>query len=105
MKLGDIPDRIVFDAKNISLYYGQVEVMLGEDYLLEEKMNRASAILPQLDGMEGILHLEDYEKGTENIIFEKECGRRNYPDDTQAANPEATQKMGQPPQKRTARET
>ncbi|MDD3220031.1 MAG: hypothetical protein PHC41_07215 [Lachnospiraceae bacterium] len=95
MKLGDIPDRIVFDAKNnISLYYGQVEVMLGEDYLLEEKMNRASAILPQLDGMEGILHLEDYEKGTENIIFEKSVAEEITQDDTQAANPEATQENG-----------
>ena len=39
--------------------------------LLDEKMSRAAAILPQLEGMEGVLHLETWSPGTVNIVFSR----------------------------------
>lgn len=54
-----IPDHIQFDSSySISLIYGDVTVQLGKDENLEEKMNRVLAILPNLTGKKGILHME-----------------------------------------------
>lgn len=54
-----IPDHIEFDSSyQITLTYGDVQVMLGKDEYLEDKMIRVSAILPKLSGEKGILHME-----------------------------------------------
>lgn len=53
-----------------TLHYGNVTVQLGADELLEEKMRRVSAIVPQISEMSGTLHLENYEEDTENIVFD-----------------------------------
>lgn len=71
-KFGIKPDSISVDSGNsITLHYGTVDVCLGKDTLLEEKMARADAILPQLKGLSGTLHLENYSEDTVNIIFDK----------------------------------
>lgn len=63
-------DRIVFgEDLSVSLYYGEIQVELGTDTDLEEKMTRVSAILPELEGMSGVLHLEDFTEDTQNIVF------------------------------------
>ncbi len=65
------PDSVEFDANlNITLHYGSVDVLIGEDDLLEEKMARVAAILPSLEGKSGTLHLESYSSDTENIVFD-----------------------------------
>ena len=70
---GILPDRVYFDKDyNITLYYGSTRILLGQDDLLEEKMNRAAAILPNIQGMSGELHLENYSSDTENIVFDKD---------------------------------
>lgn len=54
-----IPDHINFsDTYEISLEYGDITVKLGKDENLEEKMSRVIAILPQIQGLKGILHME-----------------------------------------------
>lgn len=66
------PDRLVFnDMNQLVLYYGEVEVRLGNDENMDEKMNRLSGILPQLEGMEGILHLENITEDTAGVVFDK----------------------------------
>ena len=71
-KFGIKPDSISVDSGNsITLHYGTVDVCLGKDILLEEKMARADAILPQLKGLSGTLHLENYSEDTINIIFDQ----------------------------------
>lgn len=66
------PDRLVFnDMNQLVLYYGDVEVRLGSDENMDEKMNRLSGILPQLEGMEGILHLENITEDTAGVVFDK----------------------------------
>ena len=71
-KFGIKPDSISVDSgNNITLHYGTVDVCLGKDILLEEKMARVDAILPQLKGLSGTLHLENYSEDTINIIFDQ----------------------------------
>lgn len=65
------PDKLVFnDMKQLVLYYGEIEVRLGNDENMDEKMNRLVGILPQLDGMEGILHLENITEDTQAVVFD-----------------------------------
>ena len=66
-----IPDYVEFDKNyQIILYYGDVTVFLGRDQFLEDKMARAYAILPQLEGRKGILHLESVTEQNKMITFE-----------------------------------
>lgn len=65
------PDRLVFNAlKQLVLYYGSIEVNMGSDENMDEKMNRLIGILPQLEGMEGVLHLENVTEDTASVVFD-----------------------------------
>ncbi len=65
------PDKLVFnDMKQLVLYYGEIEVRLGNDENMDEKMNRLVGILPQLEGMSGILHLENITEDTQAVVFD-----------------------------------
>ena len=64
------PDEVNFDENmQITLTYGDLTVNLGKDELIEEKLTRMAAILPSIEGKSGILHMEDYTSGTQNIVF------------------------------------
>lgn len=64
------PDAVNFDeSMQITLSYGDVTVDLGKDELMEEKLARVAAILPDVEGKSGVLHMEDYTSGTQNIVF------------------------------------
>lgn len=68
-----IPDHIQFDSSySISLVYGNVTVQLGKDENLEEKMNRVLAILPNLTGKKGILHMESVSSDMNTFEEEQE---------------------------------
>ena len=57
------PDRLVLDEKGqLVLYYGKVEARMGSDKNMDEKMSRLLGIIPQLGGMEGVLHLENVDE-------------------------------------------
>ncbi|MGN0399894.1 MAG: hypothetical protein ACI4EO_07180 [Blautia sp.] len=66
------PERMVFDEKGqLYMYYDEIQVNMGSDENLDGKVSRLLGILPQLDGMKGILHLENANSTTESIVFEK----------------------------------
>ena len=68
-----IPDHIQFDdSYEISLLYGDITVYLGKDVYLEDKMTRAIAILPQISGEKGILHMENITDMVKTVTFEAE---------------------------------
>lgn len=68
-----VPDHIMFDDNyEISLLYGDVTVQLGKDQYLEDKMTRAIAILPQLSGQKGVLHMENISRNSKMVTFEAE---------------------------------
>ncbi len=69
-KYGLNPDIVRYDeADGMTLVFGSVRVLLGQDLYLEEKVARVDAILPNLEGMAGTLHLEDYTEGDKDILF------------------------------------
>ena len=67
-----VPDKIMFDGNgDISLSYGSIEVLLGSSENLSKKILLLSYILPQLSGMQGTLHIENWTENTTDIIFDK----------------------------------
>lgn len=70
-KMEEKPDRLVFNELNqLVLYYGNIEVRLGNDENMDEKINRMVGILPYLDGLTGILHLENITEDTKSVVFD-----------------------------------
>ncbi len=69
---GLVPDSILYgqDYSPI-LIYGTIQVYVGDTELLTQKVERISKIMPSLDGLSGILHLENWTEDTTNIVFEK----------------------------------
>ncbi len=66
------PDSIRYGVKNEPvLVYEQVEVSLGSIELLTQKVERMKKILPELEGMAGTLHLENWTESSTNIVFER----------------------------------
>jgi len=43
--------------------------------LLEEKIDRMLRILPQIEGLYGTLHLENYSSQNTDIVFEKDTAQ------------------------------
>ena len=68
-----LTDRIYFDKNfEMTLYFGRIRVELGNGDLIEEKIQRLNAILPELEGMSGVLRLGGYQTGQESITFTKD---------------------------------
>ncbi len=54
------------------LTYGTVKVSMGSlEFLTQRKWSGWQKIKPQLQGMEGTLHLENWTEETTNIVFDK----------------------------------
>ena len=69
------PDQIQMDEKSmLTLTYGQIQVKLGKDRYLDDKMARMQAILPILEGQKGTLHLENITSERKTITFENAEG-------------------------------
>ena len=67
-----IPDSITYGVENEPvLTYGTVKVSMGSLEFLTQKVERLAKIKPQLQGMEGTLHLENWTEETTNIVFDK----------------------------------
>ena len=66
------PDAIRYGTEHEPvLIYEAVEVNMGSTELLTQKVERIKKILPELSGMAGTLHLENWTESTTNIVFEK----------------------------------
>lgn len=66
-------DKIFFDSSNeIVLYMEQVKVQLGDCENLVDKLYKLKQVSPELQGLKGTLHLENYTEDAPNIIFKKE---------------------------------
>lgn len=71
----DIPtDKIYFDNdENITLYYGDVRILIGTDKYIDEKINELSLLLPKLEGYSGILHMENYKGEGGSFTLQKDA--------------------------------
>lgn len=73
MKYEITTDRIYFDsADHITLYFGDVRIYLGNSDFLDEKVNKLQYLLPKLEGMAGVLHMENYAGESGTFTFEKD---------------------------------
>ncbi len=65
------PETITFQENgNLTADFGGICVNLGDSDYLVEKAMRLDAILPQLDGKKGTLHLESWTPLTTDVIFD-----------------------------------
>lgn len=63
-------DRIYFDGNDeITLYFDNVRVGLGTTNLLEEKIQKLDAILPDIKGKSGYLNMGSYDEGNDSFTF------------------------------------
>ena len=66
-------DKIYFDQNNqMTLYFENIRVRLGDISNIDDKIMRLKTILPELEGQKGILRMENYEDGMKNITFNKD---------------------------------
>lgn len=71
-KYNQLPDEIRFNDKlEVILYYGDIQVNVGTEENLSQKIIRLSYILPQLNGLSGTLHLENWTEESTDIVFDK----------------------------------
>lgn len=65
-------EKILFDSEyNVYLYFGDVEVSIGTDENIDEKIINLQYILPKLEGKKGILNMQEYSDSTDNVTFEE----------------------------------
>ncbi len=70
-------DKIFFDQnRNITLYFDKARVQLGSMENIDEKMIKLQYIIPKLEGLSGVLFMENYseESGEEYITFQRDDG-------------------------------
>lgn len=66
-------DKILFKQDGtLSIQMGDIQVMLGNSDNMEDKITELANLLPQLENLKGILHLENYDSTKDSIIFTKE---------------------------------
>ena len=68
-------DKIYFSKDyEITLYFGNARVSIGTMDSIDEKMMQLKQIVPKLEGLSGVLHMEDYtdESDAGYITFEKD---------------------------------
>lgn len=80
LDIADALDRYEIHADKVSeaenggfmVEMDKIRVMLGYDIYMEEKISELKALLPELQGMSGVLHLEEYDSTKDSIIFTKD---------------------------------
>ena len=65
-----IADTIYFDeSKNITLFFDEVRVNIGDGSNMNEQFMTLPKILPSLEGQKGVLHMEKYSEDNPNVVF------------------------------------
>lgn len=67
------PESVFFSENGeITLYFGEVKVLLGKDESMDEKIIRLKNIVGSLEGKKGTLHMENVEEDTKSVTFTTE---------------------------------
>ncbi|MBE6015472.1 MAG: cell division protein FtsQ [Lachnospiraceae bacterium] len=67
------PNKIFFDYQgNVTLYFGDVRVELGDEANTKLKVADLEKILPKLSGKKGVLHMENYSADKDSVTFTAE---------------------------------
>ncbi|MBQ0042771.1 MAG: cell division protein FtsQ [Lachnospiraceae bacterium] len=63
-------DRIYFsENRDMTLYFGGVRVLLGDGSSIDEKITKLQYILPELEGHQGALDMQNYTGADDTITF------------------------------------
>lgn len=63
-------DRIYFsENRDMTLYFGGVRVLLGDGSSIDEKITKLQYILPELEGYQGALDMQNYTGADDTITF------------------------------------
>ncbi len=63
--------KIYFDRNmNVTLYFGQARVRLGDGTRIDEKIMQLSAIVPSIEGKKGVLDMSELNENTKTLTFE-----------------------------------
>lgn len=72
-KYSILPQEISYDAQLLpTLSYSGIQVVVGSDEYLSQKVVRLAAIMPQLSGLSGTLHMETWTPDTTDIVFQRD---------------------------------
>lgn len=65
--------KIQFDSLyDVSLHFGKVRVIMGEDADMDQIIMHLTGILPHLEGKSGVLHMENFSEANKDITFEED---------------------------------
>ncbi len=65
--------KIQFDSLyDMSLHFGNVRVIMGEDADLDQIIIHLTGILPHLEGKSGVLHMENFSESRKDVTFEED---------------------------------
>ena len=68
-----VPESVVYGQSGSPvLVYGNVQIALGTQEYLTQKVERIAKILPMIKDKTGVLHLEDWSGETSNIVFDEQ---------------------------------
>ncbi len=66
-------DKIYFNSNSeMTLYFGKARVALGSMNGIDEKIMKLKALLPKLEGLEGVLRMENYSEDSKLITFQQD---------------------------------
>lgn len=66
-------DKVFFDHNyDVVMYVGDIKIMLGNSSTITEKIYEVSQMMPQMQGLSGTLHMENFNEDTSSIIFKKD---------------------------------
>lgn len=64
-------DKIYFDPDmNVTLYFGQARVRLGDDSSIDEKIMQLSVMVPVIRDKSGVLDMSEFNENTTSLTFE-----------------------------------
>ena len=64
-------DKIYFDLNmNVTLYFGQARVRIGNGNRIDKKIMQLSAIVPSIEGKKGQLDMSELNENTKTLTFE-----------------------------------
>ncbi len=67
-----LPDRVSFDGSAMTLYYGEITVLMGNGEKMELRLKQLRQLMPELSsGYRGTLHMENYDGSQKGILFDK----------------------------------
>ena len=72
-KYGISAEQIYFDKNyQITLYFGECRIKLGNTDYIDEKIMKLKMILPNIEGKKGVLRMENYTPQSTDVTFELE---------------------------------